>query len=217
MNIAFQTETDIELVERIKNGGTKEVQIAQASFYKKYAGYIYKIALQRCSNFADPDFFAKEILQKTFIGAFEYIIEFKLEDGVDAAQANKIIKAWLGKIANKVFLSTMANYNKEQNRLTNLELESSFIQEYDRNEKESIHVPNAFMQKLHLALKELNEKDRHIVLTYADENCIGNKQHLSDNAMDFLCSVHKTNSTNIRQRKKRALDKIKNRCFVETK
>jgi hypothetical protein len=73
------------------------------------------------------------------------------------------------------------------------------------------------MQKLKLALNELHEKDRHILLTYADEYCIDNTQHLSDNAMDFLCSAHETNSANIRQRKKRALDKLKKNLFEEIK
>jgi DNA-directed RNA polymerase specialized sigma24 family protein len=94
MNIDFQTETtDIEIVEKIKKGSTKDVQLAQSQFYKRYAGYIYKIALQGCSNFSDPEFFAKEVLQKTFIKAFEYIRNFNLKEGLDDNQTNKIIKA----------------------------------------------------------------------------------------------------------------------------
>ena len=218
MNIAFQTETtDVELIEKIKNGSTKEVQIAQSQFYKRYAGYIYKIALQGCSNFSEPQFFAKEVLQKTFIKVFEYIHNFKLKDGLDDNQINKIIKAWLGKISNKVFLSTIGDYQKEQIRFKFLEPENYLIEGSNDEIQESSQISNIFMQKLQLALNELNEKDRHILLTYADEYCIDNTQHLSESAMDFLCSVHETNSANIRQRKKRALDKLKGNLFEEIK
>jgi len=218
MNIAFQTETtDVELIEKIKNGSTKEVQIAQFQFYKRYAGYIYKIALQGCSNFSEPQFFAKEVLQKTFIKVFEYIHNFKLKDGLDDNQINKIIKAWLGKISNKVFLNTIGDYQKEQIRFKFLEPENYLIEGSNDEIQESSQISNIFMQKLQLALNELNEKDRHILLTYADEYCIDNTQHLSDSAMDFLCSVHETNSANIRQRKKRALDKLKGNLFEEIK
>ena len=217
MNIDFQTETtDIELVEKIKKGSIKEVQLVQSQFYKRYAGYIYKIALQGCSNFSDPEFFAKEILQKTFIKAFEYIHKFNLKDDLDDKQTNKIIKAWLGKIGNKVFLSTIGDYQKEQSRFKLPEPEN-YLEEGDKEIEEPPEISNIFMQKLKLALNELNEKDRHILLTYADEYCIDNTQHLSDNAMDFLCSVHETNPANIRQRKKRALDKLKKNLFEETK
>lgn len=217
MNIAFKTETDIELVEKIKKGSIKEVQLAQTLFYKRYAGYIYKIALQGCSNFPEPEFFAKEILQKTFIKAFEYIHNFNLKDGLNDNQTNKIIKAWLGKIWNKVFLSTIAVYQKENSRLEFFEPENYLIEDGYDEIQENEQIPNIFMQKLKLALNQLNEKDRHIILTYADEYCIDNTQHLSNNAMNFLCSTHSTNPANIRQRKKRALDKLKMKLFEETK
>lgn len=217
MNIAFKTETDIELVEKIKKGNTKEVQLAQTQFYKRYAGYIYKIALQGCSNFSEPEFFAKEVLQKTFIKAFEYIHNFNIKDCLDNNQINKIIKTWLGNISNKVFLSIIREHQKEQSRFKLLEPENYLIEEDNEEIKEFPEISNIFMQKLKLALNELNEKDRHIILTHADEYCIDNTQHLSDNAMDFLCSVYETNPVNIRQRKKRALDKLKKNLFEETK
>lgn len=218
MNIAFQTEiTDVELVERIKKGNTKEKQLAQTQFYKRYAGYIYKIALQGCSNFSEPDFFAKEVLQKTFIKVFEYIHNFNLKDGLDNNQISKIIKVWLGKIANKVFLSTIGDYQKEQNRFKFLEPENYLIEDSNDEIQESPQISNILMLKLQHAFIELNDKDRHILLTYADEYCIDNTQHLSESAMDFLCSAHETNPANIRQRKKRALDKLKMNLFEETK
>ena len=216
MEVAFRIDTNKHLIKQIKFGNAKEKQIAESRFYEKYAGYIYKITLQGSSNFSDPEFIAKEVVQKTFIKAFEYISNFELKEGLSDIEAIKIIKAWLGNIGNKVFLSTIGIFENEQTRFKHLEIEKLNLVDGCNNQISS-QISNVFMQKLHAALGDLKEKDQHIILTYASEGCIDNTRHLSDNAMNFLCSVYETTSANIRQRKKRALDKIKKKCFEETK
>ncbi|RIH66188.1 sigma-70 family RNA polymerase sigma factor [Mariniphaga sediminis] len=217
MEIAVRNDSIIYLVDKIKNGDEKEVKIAQTRFYKIFAGYVYKLAVQSCSNFVDPNFLAKEVVQNTFIKAFDYLPNFTFKSGIKDEEANKIIKALLGQIGNKVLLNTIAEYINEKRCNKKIEIEELKIFENEDEELNVQPISNIFMKKLQSALNDLKEKDKHIVLTYAAEDCIDNTRHISENAMEFLCSAHKTTSANIRQRKKRALDKIKSKCFEETK
>ena len=80
-----------------------------------------------------------------------------------------------------------------------------------------IEIPNAFRVTLQAALNTIKEEHRHILLTYASEGCIDSKLHLSQDAMTELCKTYDTSSQNIRQIKKRTLDKIKKICFPTDK
>jgi len=69
--------------------------------------------------------------------------------------------------------------------------------------------------KLQEALNLLSEKEKHILLTYADEGCIetNRRQKISDSTLQYLCEYYNTTTDAIKQCKKRALDKIKKQCF----
>jgi len=79
--------------------------------------------------------------------------------------------------------------------------------------KSEIEIPNKFRAILQEAINTITDKNKHIIFTYASENCIDSKQHLSKGAMKDLCKTYNTNPENIRQIKKRTLDKIKNFCY----
>ncbi len=211
--VVSRKESVIGLVKKMKGEDDKEIQLARDEFYTRFSPYIYKIAIQGANNFLEPDFIASEVVQRTFGNAFKYLSNFSLKDNLDETEATKIIKAWLGRIANKVFLNTIAEFSNEKS--VNKLLEINDLTADSLMEKTNLAISNPFMDKLQAALDDLKEIDRLIVLAYAAEGCINSTRHISDNAMDFLCSTFNTTSANIRQRKKRALDKIKKKCFEE--
>lgn len=81
----------------------------------------------------------------------------------------------------------------------------------------NIEIPNEFRTKLQQVMNTIKEEHKHIFLTYVGEGCINSKQHLSSDAMSDLCKTYDTSPENIRQIKKRTLDKIKNHCFATNK
>lgn len=83
---------------------------------------------------------------------------------------------------------------------------------YGDNDSE---ITNEFRQRLQLAMNSLNERQKHILLTYANEGCLGTKSHIRDSTLDELCRFHNTTSDNIKHIKNRALAKVKSICFPE--
>jgi len=195
---------------------TKELAQLQFEFYNRFSGYLYKVALQKFRNFRDPKFLAEEVLQSTFITAFEKIGKFKLPVKSLPSDHSKIIKAWLGKIATNESKKAIGKIINDKIEYDTLNLPEP---EYDHFEdiygEPVAEVPNEFRQKLQAAMNMLSEKEKHIILTYADEGCIGTnrKQHISDSTLQYLCEYYQTTTDAIKQCKKRALDKIKKYCF----
>ena len=200
----FKTLTDAEVVAGIQvSKDEKELKLLQYEFYNRFAPYIYKVGSLKCRNFQDSDAMVREILQLTFIIAYKTIGKFKL-----------VLKAWLGKIANREFLKEIGKRVDEHVDFDTLNIpEPSYDPFAILVGGDDTEVPNEFRLKLQEAMNELSEQDKHIVLTYAGEGCIDTKLHLSTNAMNYLCEYYKTTPEAIRQRKKRSLDKIKSICF----
>lgn len=214
------TLSDEKLLEGIKSTiEDKEKTQLQFEFYNRFAGYIYKAALQKFRNFKDPKFLAEEVLQHTFITAFEKIGKFKFPAKSVDADHSKIIKAWLGKIAVNESKKAIGKIVNDKVDYESLNLPEPEYDQFEEIYGEKIEaVPNEFHQKLQGALNLLSEKEKHILLTYADEGCIGTnrRQHISDSTLQYLCEYYKTTTDAIKQCKKRALDKIKKHCFDKT-
>ncbi len=212
--------SDLQIIEGLKNDNDlKELRQFQNLFFHKFKGYIYKVAIHRCLNFHDPQELATDITQETFINAFRKIKDFDLSKETDPNKHEVVIKAWLGRIANNCFNK---EYAKRKNEVYLDDLKTKPVEEsFDLFESlygdDPIEIPSEFRIKLQNAMNLLTEEQKHIVLTYAGEGCINSKQHLSTEAMNFLCKTHSTSSDNIRQIKKRALDKIKKNCFPKDK
>ncbi len=206
-----------QIVDGLKNDvDLRKLQLFQNNFFQKFKGYIYKIAIQKCVNFSDSRELATDITQQTFISAFRKIKNFDLSRESDSTKHEAILKAWLGIIANNCFNK---EYAKKKNWISIDDLELGQVDtHYDLFDslygEEPIETPNEFRLKLREVMKNLTEVQRHVIETYANEGCINDPtRKLSSNAMSLLCELHTTNSANIRQIKKRTLDKIKKHCF----
>lgn len=195
----------------------KELRLIQYEFYYRFASYIYKCSFQKCRNFKNPEDLSRDILQETFRNAIKSIQSFSFPDTVlDPIDYERSVKAWLGRIATNEFMKAKAKFenNHLDNDLLNFKepLGNLFNDLYDEPIEQ---MPNEFKTKLQIAMNQLSEKDKDIILTYASEGCIKSKPqiHLSPEKMKYLCETYNTTSENIRQRKKRALDKIITICF----
>jgi len=225
MEISLQQEhvkiifTDFQIIEGIKKEESPKMTLYfQNQFYHKYKGYIYKVAIQRCVSYHDAEQLAIDITQETFISAFRGISKFDFPIEISQEKYEYVVKAWLGRIANNCFNKEYAK-RKDIIYLDDLIIkpeDSKFDLFESLYGEEPIEVPNEFRRKLNLAMSLLSEEQKHIILTYANEGCLNNNLHLSSDAMVYLCKTYTTSSANIRQIKKRTLDKIKKHCFPES-
>lgn len=182
----------------------------QTEFFERYRDYVYKAACRICSSFPDVEDTAVDITQETFIKAFNNLNSFQLPKLEISEKSDKLIKAWLGKIGNNIFFSL---YEKRKNFEYINEAYDEIASYDDFDDCQDIEdyneFNNEFEVKLAKAFEKLSEREQYIILRYANENCIGSGQHLSQNEIESLCNYYKTNAVNIRQIKKRALDKLK--------
>jgi RNA polymerase sigma factor (sigma-70 family) len=207
--------TDLQIIEGLKNHNEKEIICKfEHCFFHRYKAMVFKGSLQRCKKFPDSMAMATDITQETFINALRKIKDFDLSREPDATKHGYIIKAWLGKIANNCFLK---EYSKRKNVIYTNELNSKSEEASDDffetvYGEEPIEIPNEFRTKLRQAMSLLTEVQKVVIETYAGDGCINSTKKLSPEKMKYLCQTFGTSSDNIRQIKKRALDKIKLHC-----
>jgi len=246
---------DKELINRIKNSDGKELSISQNIFYKRYSGYVYKVASLKCRNFSNPEQLAKEITQETFIVAFSQLQTFNFKTDTPENEYQHVLKGWLGRIANIRFLKIYTKYLDEITEETDLRSRDETIcpmcgeflveerkmlicpkKHYKTDkgrvipgeagvdsvytidlfkslyETSEVEVPNEFRTKLQEAMNTLTEKQRHILLTYANEGCLDSKKHLSTSSLQELCKAYNTVPDTIKHIKSRAYNKILSIC-----
>lgn len=206
--------TDRDLVFGLKSIEEKgPLTLYQTEFYRRFAPYIYRIALHSCQIYPGGESLARDLTQETFIKAFAAIDNFTITVGEDTI-FKKLIKAWLGKIANRLFLK-LYSLRKNENAETELiETDEPSYDIFDTLFDPPIEEePSIYVKLLREAMGKLKEIDQHIVNSYAAEGCLESTRHISDRAMHLLCETYNTTSENIRKRKNRALQKIREHCY----
>jgi len=103
---------------------------------------------------------------------------------------------------------------KQAQPLSNTEFADDFFQSLYL--ESDIEVPNEYRLKLQEAMIKLTDKQKHILLAFANEGCLNTKHHISDATLKELCTIYETTSDNIKHIKNRALDKIKSICFPKS-
>lgn len=213
--------SDRELIEALQSASKKEeFDSLFTQFFNRFKGYLFKAALQCTRNFTDAEALATEITQVTFTNLFIKRTFLTLPPDATDIECTNRIKGWLGQIANNNFnieYAKQKNIDSIDDVLLQLEeLRDESFNEYD--DEIEVETTNEFMNTIQQALNSIKKEDhRHILREYAREGCIDSGKHLSKNTMDFLCKFYNTTPENIRQIKKRTLDKIKQHCFNNTK
>ena len=213
----FRKATLEGIIEGLQNTyEEKDLELYKFEFYNRFAEYIYKAALYKFRNYSNTQLLSEEVLQNTFITAFEKVLKFKFPVNSLPVEHDKIIKAWLGKIAENEAKKSIGRIINNKIDYDSLKLPEPEYEQFDNIYGDPLpKTPNEFMLRLQEALNLLSEKERHIILTYADEGCINTnrKQHISDSSLQYLCEYYQTTPEAIKQCKKRTLDKIKKLLF----
>jgi len=203
-----------DLIDGLKRNDPVEIQSLWRKFYHKFGPYVWRLAYNKCRHYPAGNDMAKDITQITFINAVRGIQKFNLKDELDDISKERSIKAWLGIITKNAFLKELAKWNSIE--LPEDQESADIPREEDchfRLEEEADEFTSENMTDLGIAMNTISERDREIVLAYADEGCIGTNLHLSDSSMYYLCKKYSTNPMNIRKVKSRALEKIRNHCL----
>src|SRR5262245_45220684 len=100
--------SDELLLNLIANRNTDQASADQAftEFYNRHKRYVFLAAGKAVNRFFDNDE-KSDIVQETFIRAYEKAHTFKGAASDDATQERRGARAWLGKIANNLLIDKM--------------------------------------------------------------------------------------------------------------
>lgn len=203
--IASYTDEDLFFLMSLKNEEEAEAQQAFNIFYKRYSNLLWSLCYSVCKkiDIANVEEFAKCIFNNTMVAIYEH-------PTYDTKKAK--LSTWISKIAYHEALDLITEFkvnDSKKNDPLNKEIADSF-----KNKEGIVDIETPEKEILNEALNLLKERDREILLTYfmykEDHKKIPEKVLLE------LSNKYNTTTVNIRQIRKRALDKIKSHITTNT-
>lgn len=181
--------TDEELLSLVaqKDWDCEKAKAAFDVFYKRYSTLLWTLCRNVCPNLHIAD----EIFSQTMTAIFEY-------PTYDSSKGK--ITTWMSTIANRKACDIRKSWKAD-------ELYIEEIGPTNVYEKEDVGVSLCLeRQILDQALKSLSESEKDILMTYFRYQ--EGRKHLPKDALQDLCDYHHKTADNIRQIKKRALNKV---------
>ena len=210
MTLEKESIEDIFLMMSMKDEDLELANKAFNEFHRRYSTYLYAIVDKVCSSFISKygstlvnDVFSNTLI-KVYYNADKLINIDKLKTEL---AKDKRMKNWLGKIASNEMYSLLRVSKKESEKMI---VDGTIIEHSEIEEKEYEPNDNPISierETLEKALKSLKERDREILLIHFLYEEKG--KNMPSNVLDDLCVKYNTTKENIRQIKKRTLDKVK--------
>jgi RNA polymerase sigma factor (sigma-70 family) len=178
---------------------------AWAEFYSRHIGYLFIQCRKACLTVLG-DLGVSDLVQETFIRAFEKAATFNSRGSTDRDVIRRQVRAWLGKIANRLFLDTFRGTSVSCDSGMDCPDAQSTAEVKDCEPQPQSHRVKLIRE----ALTTLTERERHILRVTADWYQADRiHQRVSKAEMGILVRQLETTAVNIRQIRKRAIDKVR--------
>lgn len=190
------------------SNGDARSKAAWAELYSRHCVYVYAICKRAFLSILRPEQI-EELVQDTFIRAFQKANTFSTDPLLDIAGQRKAVRAWLGAISENI----ARDYFRDQPLVDFVDeeaLDSYAAQPVDENSDGN----SAGLEILEAALATLSDREQHVLRTTAFWYKPGaDNQRLPNKVMENLAADLNTTPANIRQIRKRAIAKV--REFIE--
>ncbi len=198
MDVEYSDE-DLFVLMSYKIENEESAKEAFRVFYDRYKKLVWTLCFRACTSLDTEN--GKELADCVVNNTMMAIYEHQTYDSQKAK-----LSTWISSIAYNKTVDLFKEYGITDNRVTPLN-EATTAAVYDEDDEGVVEYEAPNRRLLDAALALLSERDREIVMTcflYKD----GNK-HLPDEVLGELSRRYSTTSVNIRQIKKRSLDKVK--------
>jgi len=211
--VTMEGETDEALLVYMgmREDDPSGAKAAWEEFFKRHKKYLYFICLRqsRKFNLPDPDEVAYDLVSATFCRAYEKAHTYNPLDNGNTEHMRRNVRAWLSKIAVNLFIDE-GNQAKEHPKLISLEEIPDEIEEVG-TDCDYISPQRRLIDE---ALNALKDNERMVLLLSFQWYEIGKaNQRLPNNVAAGIARTMDTTPENVRQLRKRALDKVK--VFIE--
>ena len=184
---------------------TTTAQRAWEEFYHRHRQYLYHVACKvGMVNASDRS----DLVQETFLRVFEKAHTFQEEDSTDNAQGRIRVRAWMGRIAHRLFQDMLKKYGY----LRLFGDMGAAIQDDAQPQPpavESDKPPSPALQAVLQAIESLSAREQEIMRVTWQYYTPGQQQRLPHDVVAQLARDFKTSPENIRKIRERALRKIK--------
>lgn len=163
-------------------------------FFNKYSRLLVTLCYSICASWriANSETIAEDIFQQTMVAIYQH-------PTYDSSKGK--ISTWMSKIAQRKAYDLLNLGNTKESYIEEIgPIEFS----YDDEEDEIITPEKKILET---ALATLSDIERDVLMTYMRYQ--EGRKHLPDQEMQRLCDYYKKTSDNIRQIKKRTMDKVK--------
>jgi len=193
----------------MKEDNRQDAEKAFAVFYNLYKNYLYTVVRNACKSWT---MYGEELIQavheNTFLTVFENAEDFLIIEDIPFERQEKRMKSWISKIARNEMFKLLRELKDEKD---NIEYHDDLIF-LDNPDEETEPQKSEDFLLAEKALNSLSERDRNILVTYLMFED-GNRK-LPSSEIKRLAEMWDVLPDNMRQIKKRALDKV--RKYIET-
>lgn len=203
LDLSQETDEDLLVYMTMRDDDPSAANEAWAEFYQRHADYLYKVCC-RVSKGILAGSGPKDLVQETFIRAYEKASTFDNGGITDPNWLRLRARAWLGRIALNIYRDML----RGRRDVTEMSVDSQELEAAP--EQTPSPAPTSINRRwLDEAIETLSEREKHVLRITYQYNQPGKKhQRLPNHVAEDLAKTLNTTSDNIRQIRRRALQKI---------
>ena len=178
-------------------------EAAWVEFHRRHSAYLYRVCLKACRH-GDRHEGARDLANATFKRVLEAKARFAPPDGVTAEVMSRLVRAWLGRIATRLAADeARVGCVEEPIHLGHEEWQ-------DIRERPEGAASQSTPEVYRILSEELDEREQDVIRTsFMAYDPDRENQKRSTDDVQTLAAKWNTTPENIRQIRKRALDKLR--------
>jgi RNA polymerase sigma factor (sigma-70 family) len=184
--------------------GAEEGRDAWATFYGRHRRYLYGVCL-RAYGETLGDGRVTELVQDTFVRAYEKAGTFKPDPDGDSVTGRRRARAWLGRISENI----VSDYFRREPKVVFMD-EDELPEQVDPEESVPSGPSAARLERLERVLAQLSDREQEVLRATAMWYWPGQRQQrLPNSVMTKLAASLSTSADNVRQIRVRAMTKVR--------
>jgi RNA polymerase sigma factor (sigma-70 family) len=202
---ASDTDADLLVYMAMKDEDPGAAREAWAEFYTRHAGYLQAVCQRAYGDLLGGDTGVGDLVAESFRRAFDRAHQFTAVDAAGPDDLRRRVRAWLGRIAQRLFQDAL----RSRRRLGLVHVEA---EDWDRiPAPEPAAVPDlARVERVCQALSQLSDREQRVLrVTFQWYRPGQTQQRLPSEVVDGLAEALETTPENLRQIRRRALEKVR--------
>ncbi len=200
------TDADLMAYMAMSDDDPAAAQEAWAEFYERHVRYLYAVCLRAYGAVLSADTGVSDLVIETFRRAFRNAHQFHIRDEEDPERTRRRARAWLGRIAQRLLQDLL----RQRGRLPTVHLDPEMWQQVAQQPRSAPAADNALVERVREALERLSEKEQTVIrITFQWYRPGQTHQRLPNDVAAELAGTLRTTPENLRQIRRRALQKIR--------